>query len=127
MEVLQLVRYQRKQSIICIYISFGISAGKTPTLPLLRGFPVKDSFIDIAAEIANDYKLFGTFLLEDENGHKVKNIEKKEHGDPTCITDEILQQWLQGKGRTVTWQTLIVCLKHAKCNGVAKTIEENLA
>ena len=67
--------------------------------------------MDLAIEIGTDYEKFGTLLLEDEKGNKVKNIKVSEHGDPVDITVEILKQWLQGKGKEpVTWQTLVKCL-----------------
>ena len=88
---------------------------------------MKDGFIDIAAQIGTDYELFGTFLLDDKNGHKVKNIERTEHGDSMRITLEILRQWLQGKSSNpVTWQTLIACLRDTHLNAIADTIERTL-
>lgn len=88
---------------------------------------MKDGFVDVAAQIGTDYELFGTFLLDDENGHKVKSIERTEHGDSLRITVEILRQWLQGKGRSpVTWQTLIACLRDTHLNVIADTVERTL-
>ena len=104
-----------------------ISVDNTPKLPILRHFPVKDSFIDIAEEIATDYKHFGTLLLNDDGGSKVSNIEMK-HEDPVDITFEILKQWLQGKGRMpVTWQTLVNCLRELKLHVLADSIQSSLS
>ena len=127
-EVNQMVSYQIKtESNLRRHTFYCKCAGKPPTLPLLRKFPVKDGFADIAAQIGTDYELFGTFLLDDENGHKVKNIERTERGDSLCITVEILRQWLQGKGRNpVTWQTLIACLRDTHLNVIADNIERTL-
>ena len=89
------------------------SADDIPTLHSLRHFPVKKGHVDLAIEIGTDYEKFGTLLLEDEKGNKVKNIKVSEHGDPVDITVEILKQWLQGKGKEpVTWRTfnLVKCL-----------------
>ena len=83
--------------------------------------------MDIVAQIAPDYEAFGTFLLDDEIGHKVRNIEITEHGDSLRITVEILRQWLQGKGRIpVTWQTLIACLRDSHLNVIANAVERTL-
>ena len=89
---------------------------------------MKKGFKDIVAEIQNDYKQLGMRLLEDSNGLRLKGIEKAKHGNPVDITDEILQQWLQGSGRLpVTWQTLIECLRDAKLTIAADRIEAALS
>ena len=104
------------------------SADGLPTLQTLRHFPVKKEHIDIAAEIGPDYEKFGTLLLEDKKGNKVKNIKVSEHGDPVDITVDILKQWLQGKGRKpVTWKTLVKCLRDTDLNAVADDIESSLS
>lgn len=66
--------------------------------------------------------------MEDKNGIEVKTIEKAKLGVPVDITVEILQQWLQGKGRLpVAWQTFIECLRDAKLHVVADDIEDALS
>ena len=85
-------------------------------------------FIDIAMEIGPDYEKFGTLLLEDMNGNKVKIIRMSKRDDPVDITDEILQQWLQGKGRMpVTWRTLMKCLRDIDLNVLADKIDHSLS
>ena len=103
------------------------SADDHPALDVLRRFPVKDSFIDIAEKIATDCQRFGTQLLKDSDGSKVRIIEKKHH-DPVDITVEILEQWLQGRGRMpITWQTLIKCLRDTDLNVLADNMESSLS
>ena len=103
------------------------SADGHPSLYVLRRFPAKDSFIDIAERIATDYKRFGTHLLKDSDGSKVRIIEMK-HQDPVDITVEILEQWLQGRGRMpITWQTLVQCLRDTELNVLADNIESTLS
>ena len=98
-----------------------------PDLPTLRRFPVRNGFIDIAAKIGTDYELFGTFLLQDNDGNKVKSIERSERGDPLRITVEILRQWLQGNGKMpVSWQTLVQCLRNSNLNVISDSIETSL-
>lgn len=85
-------------------------------------------FIDIAMEIGPDYEKFGTLLLEDTNGNKVKIIRMSKRDDPVDIIDEILQQWLQGKGRRpVTWRTLMKCLRDIDLNVLADKIDYSLS
>lgn len=99
-----------------------------PRLDDLRNFPVNGGFKDITVEIGSEYESFGTLLLKDEGGSKVKNIEKEKRGHPVDITVEILRQWLQGKGREpVTWQTLVECLQDAQLNVLANIIESTLS
>ena len=104
------------------------SADNPPTLYTVRHFPMKDTFIDIAEEIGPDYEKFGTLLLEDKNGNKVKIIRMSEHDDPLRITVEILRQWLQEKGRMpVTWQTLVKCLQDINLNVLADKMDRSLS
>jgi len=89
---------------------------------------VKDQSVDIAEKIGADYKHFGTLLLKDIDGSKVNNIEMSKRGDPVGVTAEILEQWLQGRGRMpVTWQTLITCLRDMKIIVLADDIESSLS
>lgn len=100
----------------------------TPAFTELRNFPARDESIDIAAEVGTDYELFGTLLLEDKSGSKVKTIDKGKRGDAVDITAEILRLWLQGKGKQpVTWQTLIECLQDMKLNVLASKIKSGLS
>ena len=109
------------------YVSSCKSVDNSPKLPILRHFPVKDSFIDIVEEIATNYRHFGTRLLNDDGGSKVRIIEMK-HEDPVDITVEILEQWLQGKGRLPdTWQTLVKCLRELKLHVLANSIQSSLS
>ena len=82
--------------------------------------------MDLAEEIGADYEKFGTLLLEDKKGNKVKNIKVSKRGDPVEITVEItveiLKQWLQRKGRKpVAWQTLVKCLRDTDLNALQIT------
>ena len=103
-------------------------ADAPPALDVLRYFPVKDGHIDIAQEIGTDYEKFGTLLLEDKTGKKVKNIKVSERDDPLLITVEILCQWLHGKGKEpVTWRTLVTCLRATDLNVLAENIDHSLS
>ena len=104
------------------------SVGDRPNLNELRQFRVKDGVKDIVAEIQNDYIRLGGCLLQDGSGSKVHGIEKAKQYDPVPITEEILRQWLLGKGkRPVTWQTLVDCLREAQLNVAADDIEGALS
>ena len=88
----------------------------------------QSKFIDIAEEIGVDYELFGTLLLEDNNGNKIEIIKESECGDVLRIVAKILQQWLKGKGsRPVTWHTLIQCMRESKLNVLSDHMERSLS
>jgi len=110
-------------------LTSAFSVGHSPTFPELQHFPLKDgyNFINIAEEIANDYNKFGILILDDKKGSKVSAIAKTER-DSVAITVEILQQWLQGKGRMpVTWLTLVKCLQNTGLNVLADDIKGALS
>ena len=84
--------------------------------------------MDIAIQIGTDYEKFGTLLLEDEKGNRIKNIKVSERGDPVDITVEILKQWLQGKGKEpVTWQTLVTCLRATSLNALVDNMKSSIS
>ena len=110
------------------FISSCKSADAPPTLDVLQYFHVKNGHIDIAEEIGSDYEKFGTLLLEDKTGNKVKNIRVSEREDLLLIKVEILKQWLQGKGKEpVTWQTLMTCLRATGLTVLADRIDDSLS
>ena len=75
-------------------------------------------------EIATKYVKFGTFLLDDRNGSRVKIIAHKHHYDAEQINTEILQEWLTGRGKQpVTWATLVKVLRDIELSDLAGDIE----
>ena len=72
--------------------------------------------------IASDYSLFGTLLLNDEDGTVIETIKQSNHHDPEAITREIFRRWFYG-GDTLSWETLVHHLREAKLNTVADDIE----
>ena len=50
-------------------------------------------------------------------------MEVECRGRPERITLKILQEWLEGKGLPVTWNTLIETLRNTKLNELADKIE----
>ena len=101
-----------------------IHPGTKPTLPELLKFTcVNGRVINIPVEIATKYVQFGTFLLDDRNGSRVKIITHKHLNDPEQINTEILHEWLTGRGKQpVTWATLIKVLRDTKLFTLASNI-----
>ena len=85
-----------------------------PALHLLLGFGIPET-------IGDDYYKFGYMLLQDGDGTKTDAIIDAAKGNP-CI--KILQRWLQGAGRPVTWVTLIQVLRDLNLNTKAEELEE---
>ena len=96
-----------------------------PNLQELLKFTCTDGrVINIPVEIGTKYVQFGTFLLDDRNGSRVKVIAHKYLNDAEQINTEILQQWLVGSGKQpVTWATLVKVLHDIKLSTLAGEIE----
>ena len=91
--------------------------GERPTLPeLLR--------LRVLQQVGTNYFTFGIFLLNDETGSRVDIIEDECHGKPERITRKILQEWLEGKGIPLTWESLIKTLRDTGLSILADQIED---
>jgi len=99
--------------------------GTKPTLPELMKFTFTDgTVVNILVEIAVKFSQFGTFLLDDRTGSKVKIMECKHHYDAEQINMEILREWLAGRGKQpVTWTTLVEVLRDIELSTLAGEIE----
>ena len=98
--------------------------GTKPTLPELLKFTCTDGrVVSIPVEIATKYVQFGTFLLDDRNGSKVKIMARKHHYDAEQINIEILQEWLTGRGKQpVNWAILVEALHNIELSTLAGDI-----
>jgi len=94
-----------------------------PTLPKLLKFPCKGRFINIISEIGANYTTFGILLLNDQKGTRITAIAQRHTNNADQINIEVLQEWLQGKGKKpVNWHTLIEVLKDTGLSELAKDI-----
>ena len=100
--------------------------GVTPTLLKLMEMKRADGkglkiFETIAA---GNYKKFGMYLLQDENGTMV-NVIEKDHiiRGAASVTQAILQKWLTSDAPTRTYQHLIECLRQSELGALAELIE----
>ena len=66
--------------------------------------------------------IFGTLLLDDTAGCRVKNIEESNKGDPELIVINILRYWLTREPTPVTWENLIKTLRESGLNTLAEDI-----
>ena len=101
-------------------------AGHVNNLDLLQllKFPGKTKNFSVASEIGIKCKLFGIFLLNDGKGAKVDAIARKHGNDSEQINIEILQLWLAGEGRDVSWRTLIEVLNDIGLGELATEIAD---
>jgi len=80
--------------------------------------------INIPQEIGLKYHDFGLFLLKDDIGARIDSIAHKYKNDAEQINTEVLQQWINGKGRhPVTWKTLTEALFDIELSVLAQEIE----
>ena len=80
--------------------------------------------VNIPVEIATKYVQFGTFLLVDRTGSRLKIMAHKHLNDAERINTEILQEWLTGRGmQPVTWATLVEVLRDIELSTLAGEIE----
>ena len=81
--------------------------------------------LEIPKNVGAEYKIFGIFLLNDKTGAEVNSIEEECRGKPKRIVTKILEEWLTGKGRLCTWQTLVKTLRDCEFNVLADQIKES--
>ena len=70
--------------------------------------------------------MFGTLLLDDNTGRRVDNIKVECLGNPVTVACKILQEWLEGKGLPVTWQSLIQTLRDTELSELADQIQKSV-
>ena len=76
--------------------------------------------------MAGHCQVFGTLLLNDDDGSIVRSIAASNQ-TPTEITFQIVSNWIQGNGqKPTTWRTLIDTIRAAGCSTLADDITEGL-
>ena len=92
-------------------------------MPELLNFTIAGKRVSIATEVGTKYVRFGTILLQDTTGSRVKNMAHKHLNDPERINTDILQEWLAGRGKLpVTWATLADVLHDIGLSTLADSI-----
>ena len=91
-------------------------SGERPTLPeLLR--------LKVHQQVGANYSTFGIILLNDKIGSRVQAIEHNCHWQLGPIVQNILQEWLEGKGLPVTWESLVQTLRDIDLSVLADQIQ----
>lgn len=105
-----------------------ISTGLVPTLPELLCFVAAGGQqINIPREVGRKYMEFGAHLLQDDTGAHVYALERELMGNAEDINCHITREWLSGRGRTVSWRSLIEVLINIGKGELAQTIEETIS
>ena len=66
--------------------------------------------------------MFGICLLNDETGSRVRGFKQACQGDPEDVVLRILQEWMEGKGLPLTWESLIKTLRDTGLSTLADEI-----
>ena len=95
------------------------------TMSALVNFPVtKVVTTDLSREVGVKYFKFGTHLLQDVTGAHIRTLEDELNRNGERINQRILQEWLSGGGRPVTWATLVEVLTIIEMGELAKKIKD---
>lgn len=96
------------------------------TMSIIRNFPVTTRLTtNIPREVGVKYFEFGTHLLQDTTGAFIRSLEVELNRNSERINQHILEQWLKGEGRPVSWATLVEVLNIIEMGELAKKIEDN--
>ena len=99
-----------------LWLDTAATETETPSLPKLLE-------LDIHKDVGPNYNTFGTFLLRDKTGMVVKTIEN-DHRTAHNITLQILHEWLIGRGKSITWQSLVKALRSSDLNVLADRVAD---
>ena len=103
--------------------SLSTTGGDRPTMMELITFRGRERRINIPQEISTKCHQFAVLLLEDSTGAKIRSMEQKHSNSPEEINVNILEQWIEGKGRKpVTWRTLVEVLHDVQLISLADDI-----
>ena len=81
--------------------------------------------MNIAEEVSISYAEFAAQLLKDDNGARIRNIERSKRENPEEINIEILREWLKGgERRPVTWSALARVLEDINKGELAAQIKQ---
>ena len=94
---------------------YTIFSGDPPSMPELLHLRVPQN-------VGANYSTFGIILLNDETGSRVHSFKLACLGEPEDVLLRILQEWLEGKGLPVTWESLIQTLRDTDLSVLAEQI-----
>ena len=101
-----------------------LTVGDRPTMMELVRFRGRERRINIPQEISTKYYQLGVLLLEDSTGARMEALDHKHLKDSERINLDVLQQWIEGKGKMpVNWRTLVDVLRDVHLTNLAADID----
>ena len=109
---------------VCVHCIYVLSSYSLP-LPLISDEPTLPELLrlKVPQSVGALYFMFGTLLLDDKTGRRVDSIKAECLGSPVASAWKILQEWLEGNGLPVTWQSLIQTLRDSDLSALADQIQ----
>ena len=110
---------------VCMYADHCTVGTLPPTLLGLMAMKgVNEKPLRVIETIAaGNYKKFGMYLLQDENGLAVDLLKRNHiHDGAESVTEAILQKWLTSDAPAHTHQHLIECLRQSELGALAELI-----
>ena len=84
----------------------------------------QNSKFSIIEHISDKYDIFGTNLLDDEDGVIVRLLIDQDWNRPARVSRNVFEQWIAGRGKKPkTWRVLVQCLRDTELISLAKKIE----
>ena len=83
--------------------------------------------INIPQQTGTKYFQFGVQLLHDETGKEIDAVVSKCWEDAEQINLEILNLWVRGKGKPLSWDVLINVLNDVGQGTLASDIKDGLS
>ena len=81
--------------------------------------------LKVPQQVGANYSTFGIILLNDQMGNRVKAIEHNCHRQAEPIVRNILQEWIEGNGLPVTWDSLVLTLRVIDLSVLANQIQSS--
>ena len=108
-----------------LVLSLFLGLNGKPTMPQLLNFKDGASVINIPSRISTKYPNFGIQLLLDYKS--VQSLERQYSRDCEQINIQILQGWLDGKGKEPkTWATLVEVLNDIELGELSSQIKRSI-
>ena len=100
-----------------MWLDTPVAEKEKPSLPKLYE-------LEVPEKAGAQYEVFGMILLNDDDGSLIEAIEVDCQGKCERIVRKTLTQWIRGRGKPVTWTTLIETLQRCKLNAFADHIRQ---
>ena len=87
---------------------------------------IDDKYVIIDIVKCSSYRRFAAYLLNDEDGGIVEELEEKHKDETGEIVYDVLCQWVNGSGRECIWKHVLSALKACGHRQEAEAIQQYL-